>query len=119
MTARASLWSVRAEPPNPLPTILLLTAASILLAPLAAMNIIGWVLAPGVDVREPDTVARAVQVVFVLAWFVPFLGTVAADLVSFALYRRRRDPVLLGVGALVLVLAGWAVSLTVPAILMA
>lgn len=119
MTTRASLWSVRTEAPNPLPTILLLTVASILLVPLAALCIVGWLLAPGVDVREPDSVATGVQLAFALAWFVPFLGTVAADLISFALYRRRRDPVLVGAAALVLVLAGWAVSLTVPAILMA
>ncbi len=118
MPARASLWSVRAEAPDPLPTILLLTVASILLVPLAGLNAIGWILAPGVDVREPENVARAVQIVFALAWFVPFLGTVAADLIAFALHRRRREPVLVGVAALVLVLAGWAVSLTVPAILM-
>ena len=119
MSTRTSLWSVRTEAPNPLPTILLLTVASILLVPLAAFNIIGWILAPGVDVRDPENVAHAAQIVFVLACFLPFLGTVAADLISFALHRRRRDPVLIGVAALVLVLLGWAVSLIVPGIVTA
>ncbi len=119
MSTRPSFWTQRAEAPNPLPTILLLTAASILLVPLAALNMIGWILAPGVDVREPENIARAAQLVFVLAWFVPFLGAVAADLISFAFYRARRDPTLIGVAALVLVLLGWAVSLIVPAIIMA
>ncbi len=87
--------------------------------PLALLNGAGWILAPGVDVREPQSVARAAQLVYALAWSVPFVGTIAAALLAFRMHRSKRESLFIGVAALVLVLTGWAVSLVVPPIIMA
>lgn len=98
---------------------MLLTVASILLVPLAALNVVGWMLAPSSPAYRLDGSTDTVRLVYALAFLVPLLGCVIADLVSFAMHRRKRDPLLIGVGALVLVLAGWAVSLIVPGIVLA